>query len=97
VGTGEAGNSGDGGPADRARLRGPESVFVDNGGRLYIGDEYNHNIRVVDPDGTISTLIGDGAPGYAVVGQPAATAPLNDPEYLLVRRDGSRRCRSAHH
>lgn len=89
VGTGEAGNSGDGGPAARARLKGPESVFVDAAGRLYIGDEYNHNIRVVDPDGTIDTVIGDGEPGYAVIGQPAATAPLNDPEYSLVRRDGS--------
>lgn len=89
VGTGEAGNSGDGGPADRARLSEPESLFVDAEGRLYIGDESNHNIRVVDPGGTISTLIGDGAPGYAMVGQPAATAPLNDPEYLLVRGDGS--------
>jgi len=87
--TGEAGSDGDGGPAVRARLNAPESLFVDRTGRLYVGDEASHNIRVIDPDGTIKTLIGDGAPGYAVIGQPAGTAPLNDPEYLLVRKDGT--------
>lgn len=89
AGTGEAGNSGDGGPAERARLDAPESLFVDAAGRLYVGDESNHNIRVIEPAGIITTLIGDGAPGYAMVGQPASEAPLNDPEYLLVRADGT--------
>lgn len=89
AGTGEAGNGGDRGPADQAQLNAPESLFVDAAGRLYIGDESSHNIRVVDPTGTITTLIGDGAPGYAMIGQPAAAAPLNDPEYLLVRANGA--------
>jgi hypothetical protein len=44
---------------------------------------------VIDPAGTIRTMIGDGAPGYAVIGQPAGTAPLNDPESVLVRANGA--------
>jgi hypothetical protein len=89
AGTGEAGSDGDGGPAHRAQLNAPESLFVDAAGDLYVGDESNHNIRVIDPAGTIRTMIGDGAPGYAVIGQPAGTAPLNDPESVLVRANGA--------
>ena len=89
AGTGEAGNGGDGGPADQAQLNEPESVSVDRSGRIYIGDEANHNIRVIAPGGMIATRIGDGARGFAKIGQPADEAPLNDPEYLLERADGS--------
>jgi sugar lactone lactonase YvrE len=88
AGTGEAGNSGDGGAAVRARLSAPRSLFVDAVGRVYVGDEASHNVRVVDPGGTITTLIGDGAPGYAMIGQPVAAAPLNDPQSVLVRAIG---------
>lgn len=89
AGTGEAGNSGDGGPAVEARLSAPESIFVADDGRIYVGDEANHNIRVIDLDGTIHTLAGDGAPGFAQVGRPFATTPLNDPESFLIRADGT--------
>jgi sugar lactone lactonase YvrE len=89
AGTGAAGHAGDGGPALQARFDAPESLFVDSAGNLYIGDEGNHTVRVVDPGGIITTLMGDGAPGYALVGQPAASAPLNDPESVIVRRDGA--------
>jgi DNA-binding beta-propeller fold protein YncE len=89
AGTGEAGHAGDGGPALQARFDAPESLFVDAAGNLYIGDEGNHTVRVVDAAGMITTLMGDGAPGYALVGQPAARAPLNDPESVIVRHDGS--------
>jgi sugar lactone lactonase YvrE len=89
AGTGEAGHAGDGGHALKARFDAPESLFVDAAGNLYIGDEGNHTVRVVDPAGIITTLMGDGAPGYALVGEPAATAPLNDPESVIVRHNGS--------
>ena len=46
-------------------------------------------VRVVDPGGTITTLIADGAPGYAMIGQAVATAPLNDPQSVLVRAGGA--------
>jgi hypothetical protein len=49
AGTGEAGSDGDGGPAHGAQLNAPESLFVDAAGHLYVGDEANHNLRVIDP------------------------------------------------
>lgn len=89
AGTGVIGNGGDGGPAARAQLDAPKPLAVDAAGRIYIGDEHNHNVRVLDRSGVITSVIGDGAPGYALAGAAAAEAPLNDPEGLLVRRDGS--------
>ena len=38
VGTGEQGNSGDGGPANRAQLRLPWALSVSSDGSLYISD-----------------------------------------------------------
>jgi len=89
AGAGRPGFAGDGGPAAAALFNSPQSLFVDASGRLYVNDEHNHAIRVIEPDGTVSTLIGDGTPGAEGDGGPASRARLNDPENLIVRRDGS--------
>ncbi|MGH7163513.1 MAG: hypothetical protein ACREID_08510 [Planctomycetota bacterium] len=89
AGRGEAGYSGDGGPAAQARLDAPQSLFVDGAGRLLVGDEHNHCVRAVAPDGTITTLAGAGRRGLSPDGVRAAGAPLDDPENLWVRPDGS--------
>lgn len=47
AGTGVAGFSGDGGPAEEARLRDPRAVAVDSRGNAYIADCGNHAIRMV--------------------------------------------------
>ena len=60
AGTGQAGFSGDGGPATSAKLNQPNGLAVDSQGNLYIADSLNFRIRQVKPDGTISTLAGDG-------------------------------------
>jgi NHL repeat-containing protein len=60
AGTGTPGFSGDGGPADQAQLADPFGVAVDAAGNVYIADTENNRIREVSPDGTISTLVGDG-------------------------------------
>jgi DNA-binding beta-propeller fold protein YncE len=89
VGTGEPGFAGDGGPAAAALLRTPESLFVAPDGRLFIGDEHNNAVRVVAPDGTITTLIGNGAPGRSRDGAALDQAQLSDPENLFLRDDGA--------
>ncbi|QIG41786.1 hypothetical protein G5V58_02440 [Nocardioides anomalus] len=60
-GTCLGGYGGDGGPATSARLNDPQGVALDGAGDLFIADTLNHAIRQVDPDGTITTLVNDGA------------------------------------
>lgn len=45
---GEGSYCGDGGPATEACLNTPFGVAVDGAGRIFIGDFYNHRIRVVE-------------------------------------------------
>jgi sugar lactone lactonase YvrE len=56
AGTGDAGESGDGGPATKATLNGPNSLAIDPAGSLYIADWYDDALRVVTPDGIIHTI-----------------------------------------
>lgn len=61
AGTGEAGFSGDGGPANAARLRQPHSIAFDAEGNLLICDIGNSRVRSVNMEsGIITTLAGTG-------------------------------------
>jgi thiol-disulfide isomerase/thioredoxin len=52
------------GPWPKARLQHPLAVAY-HGGVLYVADTYNHKLKRVDTqDGTVSTLWGDGRPGW---------------------------------
>ncbi|MGH8990323.1 MAG: hypothetical protein ACRDZ7_02210 [Acidimicrobiia bacterium] len=64
AGTGRAGFSGDGGPADGAALNFPRGVGADGAGNVYIADSLNQRIRQVDATGTITTVAGRGKPCY---------------------------------
>jgi len=88
AGSGEAGYAGDGRDARKAKLCRPEYMQV-LGDRLYFGDEYNNAIRTVDANGIITTVIGNGAPGYSPDGTLASEAQINDPEGFLVAADGT--------
>jgi len=57
AGTGVPGYSGDGGPATQAQLSQPSSLAVDASGDLYIGDSGNSDVRMVDPQGVITTVL----------------------------------------
>jgi uncharacterized protein (TIGR03437 family) len=61
AGTGSAGFSGDGGPATQAKLNAPSGLAMDALGSLYIADAGNGCIRVVNPQGVISTLVSGGS------------------------------------
>ncbi|MNY13756.1 Virginiamycin B lyase [compost metagenome] len=61
AGTGESGNSGDGGPATQAKLATPNWLAFDKAGRLIIVDTENNNLRAVDlTTGVISLVAGTG-------------------------------------
>ncbi|MEK9523419.1 RICIN domain-containing protein [Streptomyces sp. NPDC087908] len=77
AGTGAAGFRGDGGPATAGQLNLPLGVAVDSTGNLYIADYYNHRVRKVAADGTISTVAGNGTAGAKGDGGPAVAAQLN--------------------
>jgi hypothetical protein len=81
---GKGGFSGDGGPAVDAQLNYPVDVAVDGAGNLYIADYGNNRIRKVSPDGTISTIAGDGTQGYSGDGGLATNASLWYPSALAV-------------
>lgn len=77
-GTGNAGFSGDGGPATAATLQRPWDVVVDAGGNLTIVDNDNYRLRRIDAaTGLISTIAGDGTPAASGDGGPATAATLN--------------------
>ena len=90
AGTGEAGFSGDGGPASRAQLRQPHSIAFDPQGRLLICDIGNHRIRRVDPStGVIETWAGTGEREPTPEGAPLAGTPLNGPRAMALDPSGN--------
>ena len=89
AGTGSDGFSGDGGPATNAQLRFPQGVAVAQDGTLYVADMWNHRVRKVAPDGTISTVAGTGSDGFSGEGGLATDAQLNTPQAVAVAPDGA--------
>lgn len=88
AGTGEPGFSGDGGPAVSARLNGPEGVWADASGNIYIADTRNQRIRKVDSRGVITTIAGRGTAGFSGDGGLAVHAEFNEPKWISVDREG---------
>jgi sugar lactone lactonase YvrE len=72
------GFSGDGGPATKAGLEQPDATIFDGEGNLYIADQLNSCIRIVDTNGIINTVAGVGQEfGYlsnSVLGAPFGLA-----------------------
>ncbi|HMD70890.1 MAG TPA: hypothetical protein VKF41_06075 [Bryobacteraceae bacterium] len=77
------GNTGDGGPATSATMRGPSGVTVDSAGNLYIADTNNNTVRRVDTNGVISTVAGNGTAGYNGDGTPATAYEFSGPTSLV--------------
>ena len=89
AGNGQAGYSGDGGPATVASLNNPVGVAVDAAGNLCIADSGNQRIRRVSPAGIITTVAGNGVEFYAGDGGPATSASLRDPWAVAVDAAGN--------
>ena len=89
AGTGEAGFSGDGGPATKAQLNTPHDLTFDGEGNLLIADTYNHRIRRIDRQGVITTVAGNGNAPYSGYGRAAPKETLNNPQGIAVDRAGN--------
>jgi DNA-binding CsgD family transcriptional regulator/sugar lactone lactonase YvrE len=83
------GDSGDGGPATKARLSFPFGVAVARDGTIYIADTGNNRLREVTPSGIIRALAGTGIAGFAGDGGAALSADLSAPEGIALDGKGN--------
>ena len=74
-----SGYSGDGGAATNAKLYSPSGVALDALGNLFIADQGNNRIRMVDTNGIITTVAGKSGSGYSGDGGAATNANLAVP------------------
>lgn len=100
AGNGDLLPSGDGGPGPEAGLNGPLDVAVDDSGSVFVATHDHGNgacggpctgqrIRVVAPDGVITTLAGTGETGYEGDDGPATEAEFNIPAAVVIGPDGN--------
>ena len=89
AGTGVRGFSGDGGPAAAAVLDNPTALAIDYAGNIFFSDQVNHRIRRITPAGIISTVAGNGTPGFAGDGGPATASSFNFPGGLATDQSGA--------
>jgi hypothetical protein len=90
AGDGTGGYSGDGGVAISAKIDDPAGVAVDGAGNIYIADRDNYRIREVTAStGFISTVAGDGTPGYSGDGGNATSAELSYADGVAVDSYGN--------
>ena len=74
------------GSGTRAEFSTPSGLALASDGTLYVADTGNHAIRRITPDGQVSTLAGDGTPGYA--DGRGTQARFNGPIGVAVAPDG---------
>jgi streptogramin lyase len=90
AGTGQKGYAGDGGPALKATFNLPHELRFDTAGNLYVVDMTNNAVRKIDmKSGVITTIAGNGKPGYAGDGGPARESQLKQPHSIQFGPDGS--------
>ena len=89
AGTGEIGDSGDGGPALDATMGFGGGFDFGSDGSIYISDNTFSRIRQVQPDGRIRTILGIGEGGIGPTGYGPDT-PIRFPERIRVDNDNNR-------
>jgi streptogramin lyase len=90
AGTGEAGNTGDEGPAIEATLNKPRDLEIGPDGDLYIADTDNNVIRAIDLEtGEIRRVAGTGEIGLGDEGLPALETMLRRPFGIEFDGDGN--------
>ncbi len=85
---------GDGGSATGASLQSPTGVALDAAGNLYIADSGHHRVRKVTTPSNVGTSIittvaGNGSPGFSGDGGAATAASLSSPQGLALDGAGN--------
>lgn len=95
AGTGAAGFNGNDRRAAEARLDRPYDVEIGPGGRVYISDAGNEQVRVVDQAGTIRAALGNGTTnrwicsGDAGAAQPGGSPRTGSPRSMATDAGGN--------
>ncbi len=90
AGNGKQGSSGDGGFASYATFNGPMGLLMDGRGTLYIADQDNNRIRVINSYGVVKTIAGTGSSGGSTGdGGPAVKAKINHPTGMAMDKAGN--------
>ena len=89
AGSGVSGYAGDGGPAIDATFNWPHEVRADAQGNLFVADTRNHVIRHIDADdGTVTTIAGNGQPGFAGEGKSGDQVQFKQPHSVVLDGNG---------
>ena len=84
AGSGVSGYAGDGFAASTCKFADPYSVALDNAGNIYIADQSNNRIRMINTLGIINTIVGTGTPGFSGDGGAPLSADIHRPTGLMV-------------
>ena len=77
------------GAATEARFEGPSRLAVGDVGQLYVSDQRNQALRMIDAGGMVTTLGGNNGPAAAgAVDGPSGTARFSSPMGLAMARNG---------
>lgn len=89
AGNGQAGFTGNGGPAREATLSGPKGIALDAAGNAWLADTESHSIRRIDAaTGRLDVIAGTGTKGDGPTG-PASACAMNRPHGVFVDTDGT--------
>jgi sugar lactone lactonase YvrE len=76
------------GAGTNASFNGPSGVAVDGFANVYVADEFNHTIRKILPDGTVTTLAGMAGSSGTADGA-GSSARFNHPSGLAIDEGGN--------
>ena len=88
AGTGIRGYSGDGGPATASDISYVESIVADGAGNIYFSLQNDNRVRMINPAGIVTTIVGDGTCAYTGDGGPATAAEICRPRSLAFNAHG---------